>query len=306
MRFYGNEICCGSYAVLNAVRDSSIDLQLFEISLSTPFGIRHCENQKFDRLLTTYCDPNKGMDRALLLWGYHVKTDRFDEAKEAVIRIKKLLSLGKPVVVGPINMGSLEYQIFPSLLNRMDHYLLIEACSDTEIYCTDSEGFSQYRLTYEDVGRYMKADEVPEAEGMITVRQLYKEKQYDVETILKQSLIYAANNYYEAENSGEGSHAIRNCARFIKQYSDYRWRLPLMYDVQYLKQRKILALYFADLIEKYKVQRRSSMMDFRNAILSQNELLGEIYGKLRKGELLESDLFDELAEREKILWKCLQ
>lgn len=43
MRFYGNEICCGSYACLNAMQDPSIDLQLFEISTSTPFGIRHFE-----------------------------------------------------------------------------------------------------------------------------------------------------------------------------------------------------------------------------------------------------------------------
>ena len=60
MRFYGNEICCGSYACLNAMQDPSIDLQLFEISTSTPFGIRHYENEHFDRLLTTYCDPNRG------------------------------------------------------------------------------------------------------------------------------------------------------------------------------------------------------------------------------------------------------
>ena len=64
MRFFGNEICCGSYACLNAMQDPMVDLQLFEISTSTPFGLKHCENNYFDRLITTFCDPNNGMDRA--------------------------------------------------------------------------------------------------------------------------------------------------------------------------------------------------------------------------------------------------
>lgn len=174
MRFYGNEICCGSYACLNAMQDPSIDLQLFEISTSTPFGIRHFENEHFDRLLTTYCDPNQGMDRALRLWGYDAETVRTGAAKEAVREIRRRISPEYPVIVGPIDMGKLGYQIMPALLKRMDHYILLEYCSDTEAYCTDSEGFYQYRLTYEELGACLSADAVPEADGCITVRQIRK------------------------------------------------------------------------------------------------------------------------------------
>ena len=63
MKFYGNEICCCSYACLNAIEED-IDVQLFEISTSAPFGVRHYRESHFDRLLTTFCDPNQGVDAA--------------------------------------------------------------------------------------------------------------------------------------------------------------------------------------------------------------------------------------------------
>ena len=211
MRFFGNGICCASYACLNAMQDPSIDLQLFEISLSTPFGIRHYENGLFDRLLTTYCDPNKGLDRALRIWGYRVQTHRIATPEEAVVCIRSLIQPGNPVLIGPIDMGALGYQIMPSMLRRMDHYLVLEFYTDNQVLCTDSEGFLQYPLEDAQLCRYLNAEQVLEAEGCITVRQIEKEYQYNMEEILRFALKFAADNLQAAEESEEGSHAINKC-----------------------------------------------------------------------------------------------
>lgn len=306
MRFYGNEICCGSYACLNAMQDPSIDLQLFEISTSTPFGIRHFENERFDRLLTTYCDPNQGIDRGLRLWGYAAETVQTKTAEEAVREIRYRIRQDLPVVVGPIDMGKLGYQIMPALLKRMDHYISLEYCSDTEVYCTDSEGFYQYRFTYEELRAYLSADSVLEADGYITVRQIKKKGKYKMEGVLEQSFRYAADNLCAAEEDGEGSWGIKNCFRYLEQYKEYKWRLPLMYDIQYLKQRKLLLLFLIDLLEENRIWYSNQAGEIRRIATIQNDLLGEIYGRLRKGLGIEKESFDEMAEMERRLAKALR
>lgn len=305
MRFYGNEICCGSYACLNAMQDPSIDLQLFEISTSTPFGIRHFENKHFDRLLTTYCDPNQRMNRALRLWGYAVETVRTGTAEEAMREIRHRIRPDFPVIVGPIDMGKIGYQIMPALLKRMDHYILLEYCSANETYCTDSEGFYQYRLTYEELCAYLSADAVPEADGYITIRQIKKKREYKMEGVLEQSLLYAAANLRAAEEDGEGSRAIKNCCRYLEQYKEYKWRLPLMYDIQYLKQRKLLMLLLTDLLEENGQCPERQAGEIRQIVNTQNDLLGKIYGNLQKGLGIKRESFDEMSQLESVLAKAL-
>lgn len=305
LRFYGNEICCGSYACLNAMRDPSIDLQMLEISTSAPFGIRHFGNEHFDRLLTTYCDPNRGMDRALRLWGYAAETVRTGTAEKAVQEIRHRIRPDFPVVVGPIDMGKLGYQIMPSLLKGMDHYILLEYCSDNAAYCTDSEGFYQYRLTYDELGTYLSFNAVPEADGSIIVRQIRKKREYRMEEVLEQSFRYAADNLRAAEENGEGSQAIENCCRYLEQYKEYKWRLPLMYDIQYLKQRKLLMLLLIDLLEENGKYPGEGAGEIRQIVNIQNNLLGKIYGNLQKGAGIEKEIFDEMAQMESRLAKVL-
>ena len=298
MRFYGNEICCGSYACLNAMQDPAIDLQLFEISTSTPFGIRHFENEHFDMLLTTYCDPNRGMDRALRLWGYDAETIRTGTAEEAVQEIRRWIRPAFPVIVGPIDMGKLGYQIMPVLLKRMDHYILLEYYSDNEAYCTDSEGFYQYRLSYEELRAYLSADAVPEADGCITVRQIRKKREYKLEDVLEQSLSYAADNLRAAEETGAGSWAIRNCCTYLKQHKEYKWRLPLLYDIQYLKQRKLLMELLIKLLEEHGRYPGGQAGEIRQIVNTQNELLEKLYGNLQKGRGIDEGSFEQMAQLE--------
>lgn len=150
MRFYGNEICCCSYACMNALQDQDIDLQLFEISTSVPFGIRHIGDSNFDHLLTTYCDPNRGVDAALELWGYDVEKHDAGEIDVAIDYIRSHLRYGK-IVLGPVDMGKLAYQVMPAVLKRMDHYITLSYKTEETVLFTDSEGFSALEMNYDDL-----------------------------------------------------------------------------------------------------------------------------------------------------------
>ena len=78
-----------------------------------------------------------------------------------------------------------------------------------------------------------------------------------------------------------------------------------MYDIQYLKQRKLLLLLLIDLLEEnircFGRQTRES----RRIVNTQNGLLGKIYVNLQKGMGIEKESFSELSRLESRLAKVL-
>lgn len=299
VRFHGNEICCGSYACMNAIQDESIDLQLFELSTSVPFGIRHYENPYFDRLLTTYCDPNQGLDRALELWGYDTTKYAVESEDEALEILRQKLHDNRRVVLGPVDMGKLGYQVMPLLLKRMDHYITLEYWSENEVLCIDSEGFGGYRLGYQELRQYISVKEVIEAGQKITLRFIRKTKERSEERILRETYANAFRNLREAEAKGEGSGAIKNCCEFLENYEPYQWKLPLLYDIEYLQQRKWL---FSVLNRRYKeaggTEFREIIDHAEHILQEQRRILGEIYNGLRHENRLVKEQFVLLGELE--------
>lgn len=78
-----------------------------------------------------------------------------------------------------------------------------------------------------------------------------------------------------------------------------------MYDIQYLKQRKLLILFLIDLLEENGECPRRWAGEIRQIINMQNDLLGGIYGNLQNGLRIEKDSFDEMAQMESELAKVL-
>lgn len=294
MRFYGNEICCGSYACLNAMKNKEIDLQMFEISTGAPFGICHMENQRFDRILTTCFDPNKGMDTALEMWGYGVEKYVCCTSGEVIAILKRKLKK-YPAVVGPINMGKLSYQIMPHLLERMDHYIMLEYWSEDEVLCTDSEGFCDFCVRYEELKTYISAEEVAEAEGVICVRFIYPEREFFLKDIIESSYFNAFRNLCKAERMNEGSKAILRSFAFLSQHDMNEWRLPFLFDIQYLQQRKYL---MSLLLEKYKEIGGRIQENLCETIGQQQRILGEMYHKLKYDMCIKEEYFQVMAELE--------
>lgn len=71
-----------------------------------------------------------------------------------------------------------------------------------------------------------------------------------------------------------------------------------MYDIQYLKQRKLLMQLLADAAEENGICSKEKAGEIRRIVNAQNDLLGKIYGRLRAGEGIEKESFDEMSQWE--------
>ena len=78
-----------------------------------------------------------------------------------------------------------------------------------------------------------------------------------------------------------------------------------MYDIQYLKQRKLLMLLLTDRLEEIGKCTGERAGEIRQIVNVQNDLLGKIYGNLQKGLGIEQEGFDEMARLESTLAEIL-
>ena len=303
--FYGNEICCGSYACLNAIKDEQISSKMFELSTSVPFGVKHIEDGTFDRLLTTYCDPNIGIDKAIPLWGYEQRKKEFSDKNEVLDYLKEELML-RPVVLGPLDMGYLNYLPAAHLYRRMDHYILLEGTWNGKVRCIDSEGIFGYQMAYKELLSYLNVEKLLEASGKICVRSFRKKVDFDIMEVLRKTLQYAWENMREAENMGQGSEAYQACFRYLADQNINLWQLPLLYDVNYLIQRKLL---FLKLLEEWNAMvtgSRHVFMENSRLIRKQQSIFIDIFGRLKWKDRIEVDDFKRVAEEEKNIMICLE
>ena len=283
MRFYGNEICCGSYACLNLMQDPQIDLALFEVSTSTPFGIKHIRNSNLNRLLTTFNDPNKGLDFAIKAFGYDVEREDFAYSHEAISVLISWLSEDTPVLLGPLDMGELYYYPAASISRGMDHYIVAVNMLRDSILCMDSEGFVGFQVKLDALQGILSVKNIPEANNHISLRRAIKKRDWSKHKVLRTAFVHAAENIVTAEACGQGSNAIMKCKEFLEDYNFYRWKLPFMYDVQYLKQRKLLLIW---LLEEMQNVGQASREYYEKGIRlaeKQSELLSQVYSQLYKG-----------------------
>lgn len=286
--FLGNEICCGSYACLNAIKNPDIPLKLFEISTSVPFGVKHIKNEFFDHLLTTYCDPNIGIDKAVPLWGYKQKKELFLNKEEAFGYLKKEVSRN-PVVLGPIDMGCLYYLPVSYMYRRMDHYIVLLE-KKGKICCEDSEGIFGIELTDEQILSLISVDKLLESGGLISVRSFYQIKDFNMNEILEQSMLYALENLNNAEKEGQGSGAFLDCYDYLENQDIRLWKLPLLYDINYLIQRKLL---FIKLLQESEIY--FGWKPGIEVVEKQRAILVDMFGKLRKYNRIFKKDFECLA-----------
>lgn len=298
--YYGNEICCCSYACLNVLQNASIDLQLFEVSTSVPFGVKHYENAEFDRLLTTYRDPNKGIDRALKLWGYSVEKYETTIPEKAIRYLRGHLK-EKAIVLGPIDMGQLQFYVLPGLLKCMDHYIALKYLDEEHVLCYDSEGFYGYPLSYSQLEKCMNINDLYEAEHKITLRSMQFREDFSYESVLKKSYEYAFDNFRNAECDGQGSEAFKKCYDYICSEEEYKWKLPLLYDIEYLLQRKLLLKGFMDQCHIVQMIPEALHNYVIEIIRRQWKLLEISYKDLSDNKSIRKDIFYELGEREREL-----
>lgn len=305
--FFGNEICCGTYAFLNTIQEDSIDYKVFEITTTVPFGIKHQCEKDFSRLLTTFCDPNVGIDKAVELWGYRQAKKMFEDRREAVEYIGKE-SCRHRCMVGPLDMGKLGYLLMPNLYTNMDHYITVFR-EDGGLFCMDSEGIPARKISLEELRKWLSAERVPEANGYITVRTFEKEEEFikgkKNEQVLFQSIRAIAKNMQDAEKANQGSRAIEACWHWLEEQPMDRWRLSFLYDISFLIQRKLLQNYWKELLLKFDMLEKDIICEIGEIVTEQIDLLSSVFRFLRNDNRVYRENFIRLAELERELYNTI-
>ena len=303
--FLGNEICCGTYAFLNTVQDAGIDYKLFEITSTVPFGISHRKEEDYSRLLTTYCDPNIGLDRAAEFWSYKQEKETFYNSKEAEKYILDITKTNR-CLVGPLDMEKLGYLILPNLYANMDHYITIFRQSG-ELFCMDSEAIPVKRITRKELGRWLEVGNLPEAKGQINVRSYTKSGCYSEKSRKKNAISHSfkliIKNLTESSEKRQGNYAIENCWQWLKEKPVEKWRLPFLYDVSFLIQRKMLQEYWQKLACELHLLNKDAAHEMESIIQKQIDVLGEMFHALQCERTIHEQDFSKLAELERNLIK---
>lgn len=295
--FWGNEICCAAYAFVNAVQEKGIDYKLFEAVSSVPFGIKHQRENDFSRLLTTYCDPNIGIERAAGLWGYKVEKEFFTDERDVAEYVAEK-SKTERCVVGPINMGNLDYLIMPNLYANMDHYITVYQ-EKGHMYCMDSEGIVARKISKEEMQRWFCITDLPEAGGYVVVRNFKKmaveETKFLEEGAVKGSVKWIQKNLVKAQ----GSRQIEQCMQWLAKNPLNKWKLSFLYDISYLVQRKILQIYWSGYAMQFSVIKEEVESAIKETVEKQILLLGKIFNGIQKENYVCESMFYELSELEK-------
>lgn len=299
--FMGNQICCGTYAFLNLTRDSSIDIDLFEISTSVPFGIAHKRYPKFDHLLTPFCDPNMGLDTAISAWGYRVEHDSFTQSDAVVRFFQQKLAIEESVMIGPVDMGHLYYQPLINLYRRLDHYIVVTKIDESFVEILDSEGIICEKCSIEMLGKILSVRDVPEAGGAFHIRKALKERDGNVSSIVMLSLVLAEKNIARCLASNDGNNAFLNCFHFLQEVPLFQWRFALLYDFSYIMQRKLLHKKLGEYAVFYNYWRRAKMIELQCILEEQIRTLGKMFSMLKSERIPSECYYEELDRLETML-----
>jgi len=173
--FRGKYSGCHTLAVFDAFFSSydASDLVTFEGLTGIPFGVATLP-QDPDRLIVPRLDPDLGIDIALKLLGLNVKTyfvPRGCAHTDAVSILARNLTNG-PVLLGPLDMGGLDYLINHRLYAGCDHYVVALALDEEGLWVRDGEGVDLALIDLQQFLGAWQASHLREGRGSYTQRQV--------------------------------------------------------------------------------------------------------------------------------------
>lgn len=305
-RFWGSEVCCGTYACMNYFRELNdtriTDYKDFEIASSVPFGICFKESPRYDRMLTPVCDPNPGINRAAAGYGYQVEQYHFQSREALICWLKKNL-LEAPVILGPIDMGKLFYLPMSMIYEAVDHYVVLSWLDQRSVSILDSEGTGRIGCTYERLEKCISIGNIPEANSHLTVRRLVWSHEVSRGDIIEHSWKGAVENYNYVKNSGKNS--FLQCADVVKNVSAYVWSNSLLYEISVLLQRKRLLGQLTEKACLAGILNEEKRDRLEETVEKQSIVLGKAFCQIKRGKI-ETSVFDELAELEDELGERMQ
>lgn len=298
--YSGNWITCGSYALIHAADLCYSDLIPLENSTGASFGIR-CAGEDYGgtRMLSVFRDFNYGIDAAAPLWGIQLK--RVDgETKDSIAALLQDSGIER-VVIGPVSMVTLAYLPLSQQYRYVDHFIACIRQNGNLWKLIDSEGIPGLLIDSEEIIKMLTIQNIPEACGKYTARAVLHVNMrtaiQDRAIRIRYTLNTAYRNLKDAQENGQGFRAIYKCAELVFNMPSEK-RKSLLYDIDYLIQRKLMLLKLLQDAERENV-----------AIVNPN-LITTIYQFIESAGMLRDNLqqqfFDRLAKAEKNItekWK---
>lgn len=175
--YFGKLTTCHSYGFLGAFFPAATmhDLLLFEAVSGVPYGVLSQE-QDANRLLTTWLDPDLGLDHAMNALGLefelYLQSPEAAEQK-AIDHLCKWLLQGF-VLLGPLDMGALPYLFFGHIFRTCDHYVIALRQDGDRFLLQDSEGYDMVWINSRNLIKAWRSEHVPEGRGAFIMRRLSK------------------------------------------------------------------------------------------------------------------------------------
>lgn len=240
LHYYGFGAWCAAYAFLNTTQCPRVTPELYELLSGVPFGIAfHMKCPS--RILVPYAEPYNEVERTAKVLGYKTTARRYENISSAINSLSELPPHSK-VMIGPINMGFLDYLPQNIFYLNQSHYISVKKQKDDKYQITDSECALAVTCTDRRLSKIVSPKGVPEANGAVHVWRFERAGNgHPKEELISIIKGVAYENLSKAEKAGHGSLAVKRCAEFLPAIDIKEKQLKICYDINYLLQRKLLA-----------------------------------------------------------------
>ena len=119
-----------------------------ECLTTMPFGYTYLKEAEL--FFFSGPNPDLGLTRAIETLGWTCQVERGGTEGEALTRLRAAAQHG-PVLIGPLNMGSLTYNPNYPYLEGADHYIVVLSVEEDHVFVHDPKGFPCAALPVENL-----------------------------------------------------------------------------------------------------------------------------------------------------------
>ncbi|MDO7907323.1 BtrH N-terminal domain-containing protein [Paenibacillus sp. JX-17] len=161
--------------------------------------------------------PDTGISRALQVLGYSWQESACMDGETYPLEQLRTMIASGPVVLGPLDMGYLDYIPNHRYLGGCDHYVLAYRLDDEYVYVHDPAGYPYSRLTLAQLDLAWKGETIPYRRG--TYRAWWMPERTASPTrdeVYEQTISFFQGLYEQAEEAGRARGAISGSAGLQK------------------------------------------------------------------------------------------
>ena len=158
--YVGNAAYCyaNTTSMLLASAGESVSPSLIEVLSGVGLGALWIPDER--AIIFGAVVPDIGVSKALDLLGFTCHERSFpDDAPLPLAELRRALETG-PVAIGPVDIGCLTYTPRARGPNGGDHFVLVYAADDTQVYLHDPAGFPHVSLPLDDLERAWRGEEI--------------------------------------------------------------------------------------------------------------------------------------------------